>query len=144
MRITDVLRGKGNVVVTVAPDQTVADLLDLLAEHGVGALVVSSDGVAVQGIVSERDVVRRLQRDGAGMLQSPVSEIMTAEVHTAEPDAEIEDLMRLMTERRFRHVPVVVDGALAGIVSIGDIVKGRVDELETEHDQLIDYISSAR
>ena len=142
MRITDVLRGKGSDVVTVAPHQPVTALLDLLAEHGVGALVVSSDGTSVEGIVSERDVVRSLQRDGAEMLGRPVSEIMTAEVHTAEPDAELDDLMRLMTARRFRHVPVLVEGRLAGIVSIGDVVKHRIDELQDERDHLEAYIHS--
>jgi len=141
MRITDVLRGKGTTVVTVRPDSPVTELLDLLAHHGVGALVVSSDGVTVEGIVSERDVVRRLQRDGAEMLGQPVSEIMTVEVHTAVPEVSIEDLMRLMTERRFRHVPVLVDGSLAGIVSIGDVVKHRIDELQSERDQLTAYIT---
>jgi CBS domain-containing protein len=141
MRITDVLRGKGTTVVTVRPDSPITELLDLLAHHGVGALVVSSDGVGVDGIVSERDVVRHLQRHGAALLTSPVSDIMTAEVHTAEPDADLEDLMRLMTERRFRHVPVVVDGSLAGIVSIGDVVKHRIDALQVERDQLTAYIT---
>jgi CBS domain-containing protein len=142
MRISDVLRGKGTAVVTVTPNQSVTDLLDLLAKHGVGALVVSSDGVTVEGIVSERDVVRRLQRDGARMLERPVREIMTSDVHTATPDVSLEDLMRLMTEHRFRHVPVLVDGRLAGIVSIGDVVKRRIDELQTERDALTAYITS--
>ena len=141
MRITDVLRGKGTSVVTVRPDSPITELLDLLAHHGVGALVVSSDGSSVAGIVSERDVVRHLQRHGSALLDSPVSEIMTKEVHTAAPDADLEDLMRLMTERRFRHVPVTVDGALAGIVSIGDVVKHRIDELQSERDQLTAYIT---
>jgi CBS domain-containing protein len=141
MRITDVLRGKGTNVVTVRPDSPVTELLDLLARHGVGALVVSSDGETVEGIVSERDVVRRLQRDGAAMLARPVRDIMTAEVHTATPDVDLEDLMRLMTERRFRHVPVLVGGRLAGIVSIGDVVKHRIDLLQAERDQLTAYIT---
>jgi CBS domain-containing protein len=141
MRITDVLRGKGTDVVTVGPDSPVTELLDLLAQHGVGALVVSTDGETVEGIVSERDVVRRLQRDGASMLSLPVRDIMTAEVHTAAPNADLEDLMRLMTERRFRHVPVLVGGTLTGIVSIGDVVKHRIDELQAERDQLTAYIT---
>ena len=141
MRITDVLRGKGTNVVTVRPDSPVTELLDLLAHHGVGALVVSTDGETVEGIVSERDVVRRLQRDGADMLACPVSEIMTAEVATAEPDVHLDDLMRLMTEGRFRHVPVLVDGELSGLVSIGDVVKHRIDELQSERDQLTAYIT---
>lgn len=141
MRITDVLRHKGNAVITVRPDQPVTDLLDLLAEHGVGALVVSS-GEGVEGIVSERDVVRRLQRDGAAMLGRPVREIMTTEVHTCPPDTHIDDLERLMTKGRFRHVPVLEDGRLVGIVSIGDVVKNRIDELQLERDQLTAYITS--
>ena len=141
MRITDVLRKKGSVVVTVAPDKTVSELLDLLAEHGVGALVVSTDGSTVEGIVSERDVVRRLQQLGADLLGHPVSDIMTADVHTAGPDADLEDLMRLMTDRRFRHVPVLEQGSLVGIVSIGDVVKHRIDLLQAERDQLTAYIT---
>jgi len=141
MRITDVLRGKGTNVVTVRPDSPITELLDLLAHHGVGALVVSSDGTSVEGIVSERDIVRHLQRHGSALLDSPVSDIMTTEVHTCPPDADLEDLMRLMTERRFRHVPVTVDGELAGIVSIGDVVKHRIDLLQSERDQLTAYIT---
>ena len=141
MRITDVLRRKGDQVVTIGPDHTVRALLDALAEHRVGALVVSSGNGRVDGIVSERDVVRRLQAVGASMLDLPVREIMTADVHTADPDASLEDLMVMMTERRIRHVPVVVDGRLAGIVSIGDVVKHRIGELQSERDQLTAYIT---
>lgn len=141
MRITDVLRNKGNLVVTIAPDKSVSELLDQLAEHGVGALVVSQDGSTVEGIVSERDVVRRLQQLGADLLAHPVSDIMTANVHTAVPQTDLEDLMRLMTDRRFRHVPVVEDGSLVGIVSIGDVVKHRIDYLQAERDQLTAYIT---
>jgi CBS domain-containing protein len=144
MHVTNVLAHKGTEVATIGPDVTVADAVAALAEHGVGALVVSGDGRAVEGILSERDVVRALRDRGAELLTLPIREIMTTDVHTCAPGDEIGALARAMTERRFRHVPVVVDGALAGIVSIGDIVKSRVDELETEHDQLIDYISSAR
>ncbi|MFI7586640.1 CBS domain-containing protein [Spongisporangium articulatum] len=143
MRVSDVLRNKGDLVVTVRPEHSVTDLLDLLAEHGVGALVVSSDGRSVDGIVSERDVVRRLQQHGAALLDSPVSDIMTATVATVGPDADLEDLMRQMTERRFRHLPVVDDDShLVGIVSIGDVVKHRIEHLEVERDQLTAYISS--
>ncbi len=141
MRINDVLRSKGDLVVTIAPERSVRELLDQLTEHGVGALVVSTDGSTVQGIVSERDVVRRLQVVGADLLGQPVSDIMTADVHTAGPDTDIEDLMRLMTDRRFRHVPVVEAGSLVGIVSIGDVVKHRIDNLQAERDQLTAYIT---
>jgi CBS domain-containing protein len=141
MRITDVLRSKGDLVVTIKPDQPVRALLEALAEYKVGALVVSSGDGVVVGIVSERDVVRRLQSQGAGMLDLPVSAIMTADVHTASPDASLEDLMVMMTQRRIRHIPVVVDGRLIGIVSIGDVVKHRIDELQSERDQLTAYIT---
>ncbi len=141
MRIHDVLRHKGSAVATVSPEASVRELLAKLAEHGIGALVVSSDGHRVEGIVSERDVVRRLHDDGADLLSQPVSSIMTADVHTCGPDELLVDLMRAMTERRIRHIPVVVDGTLRGIVSIGDIVKFRIDELETERRQLENYIS---
>ncbi len=140
MRISDVVRRKGDEVVTVRPDDTVERLLALLEEHGIGALVVSEDGQAVVGIVSERDVVRHLHRDGAAVLLAPVSSIMTADVKTCEPDVAIEDLARTMTDLRIRHVPVVVDGKLHAIVSIGDIVKHRIDELQSERDQLVGYI----
>ena len=141
MRIADVLRRKGNKVATIEPGESVARLLDLLAEYGVGALVVSADGSAVDGIVSERDVVRYLQRAGAAVLDAPVEQIMTTPVRTCAPAAAVDDLMRVMTEHRIRHVPVVVDGVLSGIVSIGDVVKHRIDELQIERDQLTAYIT---
>jgi CBS domain-containing protein len=140
VKINDVLRGKGNQVVTISPEATVTELLALLAEHNVGALVVSSDGTSVAGIVSERDVVRLLNgTPDAGEVR--VSAIMTSQVHTCAPDDLIDNLMRLMTEQRIRHVPVVVDGSLAGIVSIGDVVKSRIGELEFEREQLSNYIA---
>jgi CBS domain-containing protein len=142
MRISDVIRRKGSTVVTVEPDTDVRTLLGVLAEHGIGATVVSSDGRTIEGIVSERDVVRALAARGATVLSEPISEIMTSDVQTCSPDAHVDELMRTMTEGRFRHVPVVVDGALIGIVSIGDIVKHRVDELESEREALSRYITS--
>lgn len=142
MRISDVIRRKGSTVVTVEPDTDVRTLLGVLAEHGIGATVVSSDGRTIEGIVSERDVVRALAARGATVLSEPISEIMTGDVQTCSPDAHVDELMRTMTEGRFRHVPVVVDGALIGIVSIGDIVKHRVDELESEREALSRYITS--
>jgi CBS domain-containing protein len=142
MRISDVIRAKGNAVVTVEPQMDVRTLLGVLAEHGIGAVVVSSDGTTVEGIVSERDVVRALADRGATVISEPVSAIMTGDVKTCPPDAPVVDLMRTMTEGRFRHVPVVSGGKLAGIVSIGDIVKNRVGELETERDSLSRYITT--
>jgi CBS domain-containing protein len=143
MRITDVLRVKGDQVVTVGPERTVRELVALLVEHGIGAVVVSADGGSVDGIVSERDVVRALADRGPEALSEPVRAICTAQVRTVAPDARIEELMRLMTDQRIRHVPVVQDGRLCGIVSIGDVVKNRIDELEGERAALTSYISSA-
>ncbi|MGL4743819.1 MAG: CBS domain-containing protein [Dermatophilaceae bacterium] len=140
MRIADVVRRKGTEVVTVRPDSSVADLLGVLADHRIGAAVVSADGAAVDGIVSERDIVRHLHTDGAALLNEPVSHIMTAEVHTCAPDEVLDALEAAMTQRRIRHVPVVVDGTLQAIVSIGDVVKYRIDDLRAERDQLRDYI----
>ena len=140
MRISDVIRGKGNLVVTLRSDATVLRLLEILEQHHIGAVVVSDDGTTVSGIVSERDVVRHLHSDGIGVLDESVAMIMTSDVQTCTPDDGIEDLGRTMTERRIRHVPVVVDGQLVAIVSIGDIVKSRMDELQTERDQLVGYI----
>ena len=143
MRVKDVLAKKGDAVATIGVSATVAQVISDLAGHRVGALVVSTDGRTVRGIVSERDVVHALDAYGADVLAMPVSAIMTAEVHTCSPGDEVRGLARTMSDKRFRHMPVVVDGELAGIVSIGDIVKIRVDELETEHEQLMGYISSA-
>ena len=141
MRISDVIRSKGDLVVTITPEQTVKTLIDQLDEHGIGAIVVSSDGKTIAGIVSERDVVRRLHRDGAGVLDQTVSDIMTADVRTAAPEDNIEDTARVMTQARVRHLPVVSDGQLVAIISIGDVVKHRIDELQDERDQLVDYIN---
>jgi CBS domain-containing protein len=144
MRISDVLRGKGSQVVTVTPESDVQHLLAVLAEHKIGAVVVSGDGTAIDGIVSERDIVRALAERGHSVLSEPVTTIHTATVYTVSLDTYLDDVMRLMTEHRVRHVPVVVDGALNGIVSIGDVVKTRIDELETERAALSDYISGTR
>ena len=144
MRISDVLRGKGTQVVTIPPDTTVRRLLAILAEHGIGAVIISRDGTSVDGIASERDIVRALAMRGAGVMSEPVTEIYTAEVYTVTPQTELDDVMRMMTDRRIRHAPVVVDGLLRGIVSIGDVVKNRIDELETERTALADYITGAR
>lgn len=140
MRISDVLSGKpSHQVVTITPDATVRDLLAMLAEHNVGAVVVSVDGDTVDGIVSERDVVRRLHEDD-GILDGPVGQIMTTQVRTCAPDTSVDDLRVMMTERRIRHVPVVEDGRLAGIISIGDVVKSSLDQLQFERDQLDSYV----
>ncbi len=134
------VRRKGGNVVTVRSDATVEELLALLSEHKIGAVVVSDDGEGVDGIVSERDIVRHLHTDGVSLLGAPVAQIMTAEVHTCSPEDGLDELETAMTERRIRHVPVVVDGKLKAIVSIGDVVKNRIDDLQAERDQLRDYI----
>ncbi|MFC7277645.1 CBS domain-containing protein [Paractinoplanes rhizophilus] len=144
MRISDILRVKGTNVVTVTPDSDVTSLLALLAEHKIGAVVVSRDGVRVDGIVSERDVVRALAARGAAVLTEAVSAIHTAQVRSVAPDANIDEVERLMTEHRFRHVPVLEGGTLAGVVSIGDVVKHRIDELEIERRSLEGYITGER
>lgn len=121
MRISDVLHAKGDsAVVTISPDMIVRELVDLLAEHNIGAVVVRTGDEPVAGIVSERDIVRGLV-GGVEVLDAPISQIMTTQVHTVGPDESVHDLMRLMSEHRVRHVPVVTDEGLHGIVSIGDV-----------------------
>ena len=140
MKINDVIHAKSQqAVVTISPDASVRELVALLAEHNVGALVVSDDGERVSGIVSERDVVRRLHADAA-VLDAPVSMIMTEDVRTCTGTDGLTDLMQTMTEHRIRHVPVVADGRLTGIISIGDVVTSRSGELEFERDQLDHYV----
>ncbi len=140
MRIGDVLNAKpSHAVVTISPDAGVRELVAKLAEHNVGALIVSTDGTTLEGIVSERDVVRHLHTDGT-VVNNTVAAIMTTTVETCDPDANLDELMKTMTERRIRHVPVVHDGRLVGIISIGDVVKHRIDQLEFERDQLDSYV----
>jgi CBS domain-containing protein len=140
MLIGTILRGKGSDVMTLTPEATVRDLLARLAEHNIGAVVVSADGTTIDGIVSERDVVRRLHDRGADILGEPVSSIMTAEVRTVAPGDRVDELREIMTRHRVRHMPVVEDGRLVGIVSIGDVVKSAIEELETEKASLVDYL----
>jgi CBS domain-containing protein len=140
MRIADVLRRKGTTVATVGPDVKVTELLGELAAHNVGALPVV-DGGNLIGIVSERDVVRRLHAGGAATLDARVADIMTTDVSTCSPSDDVGDVAAVMTSGRFRHLPVVVEGKLAGIVSIGDMVKARIDLLESERAQLQRYIA---
>jgi CBS domain-containing protein len=141
MRIADVLRTKGSTVATVEPGTTVTELLAALAEHNIGAMLVLAPDGSLAGIVSERDVVRRLNEHGASVLGSPVSEIMTSELFTCRPEEEVDSLTVLMTERRIRHVPVVDGDRLIGIVSIGDVVKSRIEKLEQDQQQLEAYIT---
>jgi CBS domain-containing protein len=140
MRIAEILRRKGSEVATVRPETTVRSLLDTLAEHNIGAVVVSPDGNRIAGIVSERDVVRSLHARGADLLDTPVSAIMTVDVRTCAPGDAVEGLRRTMTEHRVRHLPVVHEGLLIGIVSIGDVVKSAISELATEREHLVEYL----
>jgi CBS domain-containing protein len=143
MRIADVLRRKGSDVASVSPETTVTELLAKLTSLNIGAMVViGPDGLA--GIVSERDVVRKLNEHGPGLLDRPVSAIMTNVVVTCTPGDSVDDLSGLMTENRVRHVPVIAEGALVGIVSIGDVVKTRMEELKAEQEQLQTYITQGR
>ena len=140
MLADQILQRKGRDVSTIPPDATVRAAAEALASANVGALVVSPDGAVLVGIVSERDIVRHLAAEGMALLDQPVSTIMQAEVQTCAGADHVDQLMELMTQHRIRHLPVVEDDALAGIISIGDVVKTRVDELVTEKDQLVDYI----
>jgi CBS domain-containing protein len=145
MLIQRILSAKGGDVLTVPPATSISDAVATLTERRIGALVVSDDGgETVVGILSERDVVRALARDGVDVLGRTVAELMTTEVFTCGPDATTEDLMKLMTDQRIRHIPVIVEDRLAGIVSIGDVVKHRLGELEHETQALHDYIATGR
>lgn len=140
MKISDVIRGKtNNDVITISPEASVRDLLALLAEYNIGAAIVSGDGTQVDGIVSERDVVRKLNGND-GVLDEPLEQIMTAVVQTCEPGHDVDELMALMTEHRIRHVPVIDHGELVAVVSIGDVVKSRITQLTFERDQLDNYV----
>ncbi len=144
MNVSGLLRGKGSGVVTVMPTDTASEVVAQLAQHRVGAVVVSADGGRIDGVVSERDIVRALAARGVSAMDEAASEIMTTKVFTCEPGTTVDQLMALMTERRIRHVPVLVDGELAGIVSIGDVVKDRISDLETETEVLHQYIEHGR
>ena len=140
MKINDVVNAKSvQQIVTIAPDATVRELVALLGQHNIGAVIVSSDGSALDGIVSERDVVRSL-KDDAEILSAPVQQIMTADVFTCESANDLDDVLGVMTEHRVRHIPVTTDGRLTGVVSIGDLVKSKIDQLQYERDQLDTYL----
>jgi CBS domain-containing protein len=143
MVIADLLRHKGSAVITITPTQPVSELLRLLAEHRIGGVVVTDED-AIAGIVSERDIVRALERDGAAMLDGPVEAIMTSTVISCRPSDSLDDVATTMTDHRIRHMPVVTDDAgdrLVGIVTIGDVVAARLRSLESERRQLEDYIT---
>ena len=143
MSVEQILAGKGRDVVTIAPDRTLADAAECLSARRIGAVVVADGSGSVLGIISERDVVRAVAEAGAEALTAPVSSRMTAKVVTCVPTTSIDDIMGLMTQGKFRHVPVIEGGKLAGIVSIGDVVKQRLADVESEHRAMRDYIATA-
>ena len=143
MNVEAILRGKGRAVATIHPDQTINPALAALRDRNIGALVVSEDGERVDGIISERDIVRGLADYGSAFLALSVAEAMTRRVATCDPDDSVADLMAEMTNRRIRHLPVVRNGRLVGIVSIGDLVKNRLDEIEYEARSLRSFIAGA-
>lgn len=141
MRIREILSAKGSDVTSISPNSSVSELVSLLKEHNLGAVVVSPDGTTIIGIVSERDVIRQLA-GGVDFLYHPVSAIMTTDVHSCTPEDTVQSVMSAMTDRRIRHLPVVDDREeLSGIVSIGDLVKSQISELQFERDQLEGYVS---
>ena len=142
MKVSDILGAKGNTVTTIRPEAPISTVVRRLKLEGIGALVVSEDAVQVVGIISERDIVRALAEVGADILEKRVLDLMTSPVKTCRLDANIKDIMAVMTRSRIRHLPVVEDGRLVGIVSIGDVVKQRISEIEHESAALRQYIAA--
>ncbi|MDD9907737.1 MAG: CBS domain-containing protein [Rhodospirillaceae bacterium] len=142
MHVKVILKDKGSAVETIQPDATIADVIDRLKSRRIGVLVVSGNGQSVDGIISERDIVNGLAEHGASLLDQRVDALMTASVRTCTGEDTVMSVMELMTDRRIRHVPVVEEGRLTGIVSIGDAVKNRLHELENEASQLREYINT--
>lgn len=143
MNVETILRNKGKRVTTIRADAMVTDAVERLRQHGIGALVVSNDGTDVVGMLSERDIVFALARYGTDFLDFPVADIMTRAVVTCAPEDSVSELMAEMTNRRIRHLPVVRNDRLCGIVSIGDLVKSRLDEIEYEASSLRSFIAGA-
>lgn len=143
MNVETILRNKGNRVATIRSEATVADAVDMLNREHIGALVVSEDGAGVDGILSERDIVMALGDHGGDLMSRPITAIMTRNVITCEPSDSVGELMAEMTNRRIRHFPVVSGGRLCGIVSIGDLVKSRLDEVEFEANSMRSFIAGA-
>jgi len=143
MQVAELLRSKGSTVATVTSETTIDQIIEVLRSANIGAVIVSTDGEAIEGIVSERDIVRALH-PSIELSKKTASEIMTSDVITCSMSDHLDALISLMTERRIRHLPVAVDGVLAGIVNIGDVVKHRVNELEHEAQALTEYIQHGR
>ncbi len=143
MTVKAILDSKGRNVVTISPDKSLAEAASLLAERGIGAVVVTREEGLIAGILSERDIVRALGRNGAGALDQPVSEVMTAKVQRCKEAHTVNEVMQIMTAGRFRHLPVEQNGRIAGIISIGDVVKKRIEEAEREAEEIRTYIATA-
>ena len=143
MAVAHILRQKGTSVVTVEPGDSVQTIVDMLARHRIGAVVVVDGHGGIAGIVSERDVVRAMVGDAASVVSKTAGDIMTAKVRTCSPTDSEAELMQMMTEGRIRHLPVVANGRVAGMISIGDVVKLRIETMEAEADQMKTYIASA-
>ena len=142
MRVSNLLATKGHEVATISQERSVSDAVQMLKERRIGALIVTGADAPLAGIFSERDVVRALAESGAAVLDLKVADLMSSEVTTCDESTSLTDLMGLMTAKRIRHVPVVHEGQLVGMVSIGDVVKARFDELEHEKQDLLDYVSA--
>jgi CBS domain-containing protein len=143
MNVDTILRSKSNEIVTIRPEAPVAEAVALLKTKRIGAVIVSRDGLGVDGILSERDIVRALDTRAVELMKLPVSELMTTRVTTCAPADTVDELMNRMTQGRFRHMPVMRDGRLCGVVSIGDVVKHRIEEVQFEADSLKNFITSA-
>jgi CBS domain-containing protein len=143
MTVKTILSRKGSDVATIAPTAVVADAIKMLCERKIGALVITGAGGRITGIVSERDIVRTFGTHGAAALDMPLTEVMTRKVVTCEPNDKMPEIMELMTTGKFRHLPVLEEDRLVGIISIGDVVKMRLAQLEHEQDALRDYIQTA-
>lgn len=143
MSIAQILSGKGHKVITTTPERSLHETAQLMAQHGIGAIIVSGVSGGIAGILSERDIMRAISQHGAGALEQRVSSYMTRNVVTVEPNATVHYVMHRMTSGRFRHMPVLRNGELIGIVSIGDLIKHRLAELEEEQQALKEYIATA-
>lgn len=141
MKVSRILHFKGGEVITVSPDRPILEIVTLLKERGIGAVVVVGDDGTIAGILSERDIVHALADRATDLARLRAADLMTTQVSICESDHPVNDVMRQMTEGRFRHVPVVDDGRLAGIISIGDVVRARIEELEREREALQHYIA---
>ncbi|GIL00311.1 MAG: inosine-5-monophosphate dehydrogenase [Alphaproteobacteria bacterium] len=143
MTVASILAAKGRNVLTAGPDTPLSAIIDSLARHKVGAIVVTNAAGAVVGIVSERDIVREIAGRGAGVLDEPVANCMTRKVVSCAESDTVNDVMNVMTVNRFRHLPVVSNGRLAGIVSIGDVVKRKIEQVERDAEEMRNYIATA-